>query len=162
MPEITRTTPVAGQAAATEVDAHRERVHADLREWTEGHLPSEAGVELLIRQGSLLITGENGAALDAETTIQRSLRHRGHLSGSQRRTADVAAALLNGSAIDLRETFGGLDRRDLQLVLAALAHAAGGHQHAELNPNPGVRPQVLPLPPVHPWPASPQPDGPGL
>ncbi|WP_454295882.1 hypothetical protein [Salana multivorans] len=161
MPEITRTAPGTGQPA-TDIEDPRTRIHAELREWTEGHLPSEAGVELLIRQGNLLVTRENGTAFDAETTIRRSLRHRGHLSGSQRRVADVAAALLTGGTIDIREVFSGMDRRDLQLVLAALAHTAGGHQHAELNPQPGAHPRIVPLPPVHPWPQLGPKSGPDL
>jgi hypothetical protein len=54
--------------------------------------------------------------------------------------------------VDLGDLAAGLDRRALTLVLAAIAHAAGSHEHRidrdrDGVPHPGGR-----LPPLVPWP----------
>ena len=66
----------------------------------------------------------------------------------------AAASIADGRAVDLGGLGGGLDRRALVLVLAAIAHAAGSHEHRRITfgedgiPRPGDR-----LPPLVPWPA---------
>ncbi|WP_212747008.1 hypothetical protein [Sinomonas gamaensis] len=65
----------------------------------------------------------------------------------------IAVSLLVGPAVDLSEATT-LDRRNLALVLAAIAHAAGSHEDADLrydgqgNPTGTVRLESL-----YPWPA---------
>jgi hypothetical protein len=81
----------------------------------------------------------------------------GQLPGSQEELAvlRVAASLADGRPIDLADVAVALDRRTLGLVLAALAHAAGSHDHrapvpAGHNPDGEVR-----LGPLIAWPARP-------
>ncbi|CCG04788.1 hypothetical protein [Blastococcus saxobsidens] len=74
-------------------------------------------------------------------------------SSSQRRVLQAAASIADGHPIDLGDLAAGLDRRALTLVLAAIAHAAGSHEHHHITrdldgaPHPGGR-----LPPLVPWP----------
>jgi hypothetical protein len=50
-------------------------------------------------------------------------------SGGQLRVLRVAAGLADGQPVDLADLTAGVDREELLLVLAALAHAAGSHEH---------------------------------
>ena len=74
-------------------------------------------------------------------------------SSSQRWVLHAAASIADGHPIDLGDLAAGLDRRALTLVLAAIAHAAGSHEHHHTArdpdgvPHPGGR-----LPPLVPWP----------
>jgi ABC-type transport system involved in cytochrome bd biosynthesis fused ATPase/permease subunit len=56
----------------------------------------------------------------------------GALSGGERRLLAMVAALLEETPVDVVDVVTGLDRANLHLVLAALAHAAGSHEHAEV------------------------------
>ncbi|RZU30862.1 hypothetical protein [Blastococcus saxobsidens] len=74
----------------------------------------------------------------------------GRLHGSQEELAvlRVAVSLADGRPIDLADVAVALDRRALELVLAALAHAAGSHDHRDASPaGAGVR-----LGPLIAWP----------
>ena len=53
-------------------------------------------------------------------------------SGGELRLLRVAASLADGQAVDLADLTAGLDRAELTLVLAALAHAAGSHEHTDV------------------------------
>jgi hypothetical protein len=46
----------------------------------------------------------------------------------------------------------GVDRAHVALVLAAIAHAAGSHEHSDLVPGPDGRWRIEPLGSLHPWP----------
>jgi hypothetical protein len=79
----------------------------------------------------------------------------GRLPGSQEELAvlRVAVSLADGRPVDLADVAVALDRRTLGLVLAALAHAAGSHDHrapalAGDGPDADVR-----LGPLISWPA---------
>ncbi len=43
----------------------------------------------------------------------------------------AAASLVDGQPADLSDIASGLDRRPLTLLLAAIAHAGGSHEHRE-------------------------------
>ena len=65
----------------------------------------------------------------------------------------VAVGLADGRPVDLADVVVALDRRTLGLVLAALAHAAGSHDHcapAGQGPDADLR-----LGPPIAWPARP-------
>ena len=77
--------------------------------------------------------------------LERALRS-GTISGSsgQRRLLRAAAGLADGQPVDLADLTAGVDRAELGLLLAAVAHAAGSHEHR--GPDGGL------LGPVVPWP----------
>jgi hypothetical protein len=50
-------------------------------------------------------------------------------SGGQLRLLRAAASLAEGQPVDLADLTAGLDRDELVLLLAAVAHAAGSHEH---------------------------------
>ena len=60
----------------------------------------------------------------------------GRLHGSQEELAvlRVAVSLADGRPVDLADVAVALGRRALELVLAALAHAAGSHDHRDASP----------------------------
>lgn len=61
------------------------------------------------------------------------------LSESEQQVLQVVASLVGGAPVRLDE-LGSVDRRTLDLVLAAIAHASGSHQQSEGS--------------VHPWPGA--------
>lgn len=76
-----------------------------------------------------------------------------HGDGAALRVLWAAASVADGRPVDLGEVAAGLDRRGLALVLAAVAHAGGSHDHRGEGPvvggvpGPGRR-----LPPLFGWP----------
>ncbi|TFV92987.1 hypothetical protein E4P40_00975 [Blastococcus sp. CT_GayMR20] len=86
--------------------------------------------------------------LDAELCAGRLLGSSGEL-----RVLHAAASVADGRPVDLGDLAGGLDRRALVLVLAAIAHAAGSHEHRRVSfdddgvPYPGEQ-----VPPLVAWP----------
>jgi hypothetical protein len=116
-----------------------EAAAAGLRVWARGVYDQEAGVELLIRafdgrfarQGWPWIRrGDGGCWVD----VPQLVSHLGPLSGGERRVLTVVAALIDGrhSVDHLGDLLAGLDRQNLQLVLAALAHAGGSHEQVDV------------------------------
>ncbi len=74
-------------------------------------------------------------------------------SGGQLRLLRAAAGLADGQPVDLADLTAGVDRSELTLLLAALAHAAGSHEHAEVvRPEDGVADARVALGPVVAWP----------
>ena len=127
-------------------DLTTERHHYQyLRDWAKGIHPLEAATELLIRSGWARLGqpwlrlldadgdtdsgGEGGAGywIDFDSIPD----HIGGLSGGQRRLLAIATALgssSEASAVNLNDALPGLDRNTVDLVLAAVSHAAGTHQ----------------------------------
>ena len=66
----------------------------------------------------------------------------------QERLLRAAGSLADGQPVDLGDLTGDLDRASLQLLLAALAHAAGSHDQED----PDVPSSGEPLPPLVAWP----------
>ena len=65
----------------------------------------------------------------------------------------AAASIADGHPVDLGDLAAGLDRHALTLVLAAIAHAAGSHEHDHTPGDPdGVPHPSGRLPPLVPWP----------
>lgn len=102
-----------------------------------GVYPIEAGAELLIRQGKAIRegapwlrdvgpeTGQRMVAIGPETLWVES---RGW-SASERRIVNLAVSLIDGEVmVNLKDAVYGLDSTNLELVLAAMAHAAGSHE----------------------------------
>jgi hypothetical protein len=132
--------------------------------------PLEAAVELLIRalDGRLLhgpwivkTGGHPHPRYHFDGTLADV--HAGVLSGGERRVLAIAASLTGepGTAVTLDDVLSGLDRDTLAVVLAAVAHAAGTHDHSRLTPDPNGRwvdeqGRAFPsrrLGPLYAWPA---------
>ena len=137
-----------------------------LRAWAKGIYPIEAGVELLIRTA---LAGAGAPWIRPNADVpdrwwvdvdQISADTIGVYSGGQQRVLRIAAALMGGEPSNLYEDVAGLDREHLALVLAAIAHAGGSHEHSgDLQPDPegrwnlnGVRHGFSRLPSLYPWP----------
>lgn len=108
-----------------------------LRRWAKGLYPLEAGVELLIQafDGRFASPGEPWVQqgddsgwwwIDVEQMTEDNYDA---LSGGEARLLRIAASLLGGLPVDLSRNIAGLDREHLQLVVAAVAHAGGSHEH---------------------------------
>jgi hypothetical protein len=131
---------------------------AGLRRWAEGSYAYEAAVELLIRafNGRFARPGwpwiaDTSGELSWLDAAQIAPDTTGALSGGERRLLAVVAALAGEQPADISEV-AGLDRDLLDLVLAAIAHAGGSHQHSDIRSGSGGRPEFARLPPLHPWP----------
>ena len=134
-----------------------------------GDYAAEAAVLLLAGSGhwlpELQAAGLIAIALDADADgapwaavlwpeVDGALR-RGAVAGSggQLRLLRAAAGLAEGQPVDLADLTAGLDRRELTLLLAALAHAAGSHEHREVRRDDDGVPRVgPPLGPLVAWP----------
>jgi hypothetical protein len=112
-------------------------VEEGLRAWAKGLYPCEAAVELTIRYSSGWLADErqpwvfrcdNGYyGIDPDKLMANS----GAFSGGERRMVAVIVSLLDGSDCRMPlSDVSGLDREALDLVLAALAHAGGSHEHS--------------------------------
>lgn len=109
-----------------------------VRAGVKGIYAGEAGVELLIRQGKPIRDGapwitrsDDGAA--AFVDVDKLLDAGGVWSGGEYRVVQIACSLLGGPPVDLSDVLSGIDRSMVVLVLAALAHASGSHEHVEFE-----------------------------
>ena len=128
-----------------------------LRAWAAGSYLDMAAVELLARVfgGRFAVNGHPWIVhdgMDRAWLDAAALRAACALSGGERRVLALVAALVDGQPVDIVDVVTGLDREHLDLVLAALAHAGGSHEHTvmELEPD-GVGHLSYPGP-LHPWP----------
>ena len=132
-----------------------------LRDWARGAYAEEAAVELLIwafggEFASIAYPwvvsedDEPGWWLDGERLIHAT----GHLSGGEQRVLAVVGALVSGEALpNLGGLLAALDRPNLALVLAAMAHAGGSHEQVDVHVD-GDRLLYSRLGPLVGWPAS--------
>lgn len=135
-----------------------EQLRAGLRAWASGSRTTEAAVELLIRhrraihvRAPWLISAEEELwSIDVD-----ALRwHAGAWSGGEQRVVRIACSLLGGDPVRLDDDISALGRPEMDLVLAALSHAAGTDQSVDIRLDEDGRPhlRVLELGPLHPWP----------
>lgn len=142
----------------------------DLRSWAKGSYTSEAGTELLLRAfgGRYAAVGNpwvhasgtstegytENAWIDFEALGEHA--NNGPYSGGERRFLLLAASLAEEVPVVLSEVVPGLDRQNLDLVLAAIAHAGGSHQHSDIHENADGSMTLHPgyLDSLHPWPRS--------
>ncbi len=112
--------------------------HAQLRAWAKGVYGLEAATELLIRgfDGRFADPGcpwvhptTSGHWIDFDAIPAQV----GALSGGEQRFLQIVAALDDAdTTVNLGRCLAGLDRRHVHLVLAAVAHASGTHEHQEI------------------------------
>jgi hypothetical protein len=65
----------------------------------------------------------------------------------------VVASLAGGAPLDLGEIACRMDRANLALLLAAIAHAGGSHQHGGIDTHEDGTYQLVQLDSLYPWPA---------
>ena len=75
-------------------------------------------------------------------------------SNGELRVLRAAASIVDGQPLDLGDVASGLDRRGMTLLLAAIAHAGGSHEHREeiFDPDRGITYLGDKVPPLMPWP----------
>lgn len=141
--------------------------HADdLRAWAKGMYTIEAATELLILGfgGKFAAPGNPWVHTSSEAQGPGQVsawidfaaipEEAGVLSGGERRFLLLAASLAEDVPVVLGDVVPGLDRENLDLVLAAIAHAGGSHEHSDIRiaadgsmtRHPGY------LDSLHPWP----------
>lgn len=115
-----------------------------LRACAAGLYPLEAGVGLLISNGTFLrrpdFTSrfiEHGASagnrtpmasIDWESAVTALNAGQLPCSAGERRVLMLSASLANGTPVDLRDAATGLDDHNVQLLLTAISHASGNRQ----------------------------------
>lgn len=132
-----------------------------LRSWAKGMYALEAGTELLIRAfggrfaaaGEPWVHVEDGRPWIDFEAIPENL---GGLSGGERSMLRIIASIGGGAPVDLSDELSGLDRVNLKLVLAAVSHAGGSHEHSEFIENPDGTHSFGRQKALYPWPAEPR------
>jgi hypothetical protein len=118
-----------------------------LRTCAAGLYPLEAGVGLLIANGTFLhrddftsrfilhstSTGENAqmAAVDWDAATAALAAGELPCSSGERRIFELAASLAGGIPVDLNDAITGLDRNNIQRLVTAIRHASGQRQPRE-------------------------------
>ena len=136
--------------------------HAGLRAWAKGLYPLEAAVELLVRFAASRFAKPGNPWIQPcdqpgwwwLDVAQINDDNLAALAGGEQRILRIAASLADGEPVDLARTLPGLDRDAMALVLAAMAHSNGSHEHADLRIDHERRVSVLHgrLASLHPWP----------
>ena len=131
-----------------------------LRAWARGSHPDEAAVELLLRGfgGRFAAPGWPWIQtcdvpgrwwVDPDTLLEEL----GVFSSGEQRILGIVAGLLGATDTpSLADLVTGLDRGLVGLVLAAVAHAAGTHEHSDLVGGPDGCWRIERLPSLYPWP----------
>ena len=130
-----------------------------LRSWAKGMYPLEAGTELLIRAfgGRFASTGQPWIHVEDGrpwVDFEAIPEHLGGLSGGERSMLTIIASIGGGAPVDLSDTLPGLDRANRSLVLAAVSHAGGSHEHSSFTENPDGTHSISRQPSLYPWPSS--------
>jgi hypothetical protein len=124
------------------VTAATGQLHQALRAWAAGIYATEAGVDLLIGHdtwlhrrdftGPFVHTGvsvSDGitamAEVDSAATITALDAGDLPCSGGEQRMLRLAASIVGGTPVSLRDTLTGIDHRNVQLVITAVLHASG-------------------------------------
>jgi hypothetical protein len=141
-------------------------VHASLRGWARGAYGDEAAVELLIRSfgGRFALPswpwiapreGPGEYWLDADAISLAT----GQLSGGEQRVLAVVAALAGSEPLgrSLVDVISGVDRDNQTLILAALSHAGGSHQHNDYQRRADGTYTVIEAGALFSWPETPDP-----
>lgn len=126
-----------------------------LRAWAKGMYPLEAGTELLIRQGKAIYAGAPWIHDDGERAwldIKALLDECGAWSGGEQRIVHLAASLIGEEQVNLSDAASGLDREGLDLLLAAIAHAGGSHEHGGIEFGHDGQAHLVRHSTLHPWP----------
>ena len=142
-----------------EVQALTNEHHCGLRSWAKGTYTTEAATELLIRayEGRFARPGQPWIGMGSRwpyvdfEAIEENLEG---LSGGERRFMLLVASLGDGGAlVNFGDIIPGLDRDVLDLVLAAIAHAGGSHEHSGFEfTEDGTPTSIVRLARLYDWP----------
>ncbi len=134
----------------------------ELRAWATGLLPLEAATELLIRTGwagpgrRWVHRDDDGRAYIIFSEIPDLI---GAYSGGEQRLLMIAASIGADQGrpvkISLEDELPGLDREHAELVLAAIAHAAGFHQPGRTIELVDDTPRLVDVDALYSWPSAP-------
>ncbi|ALE04889.1 hypothetical protein AL755_04210 [Arthrobacter sp. ERGS1:01] len=136
-------------------------IHNDeLRAWAKDAYTTEAATELLIRAfgGRFASLGKPWVKKEKDTenawiNFEQIPDRLGGLSGGERRLLLLAASIAEVDFdLVLGDVLPGLDRPVLDLVLAAVAHAGGSHEHSDLITNTDGTDSIRRLSSLYPWP----------
>lgn len=135
----------------------------ELRAWAKGSYTLEAATELLLRAfggrfaqpGQPWVKQEDGGNVWIDFAAIPG--HVDGLSGGERRFLLLTGSVADAVSVDLGKVVPGLDRGTLDLLLAAIAHVGGSHQHSDVRTNDDGSMSVKPgyLDSLHPWPRTP-------
>ena len=119
-------------------------LHAALRACAQGIYAAEAGIDLLINNGTWLLrkdftkrfvhldnsTLDDTALGDIDWAAAVKALNTGDLpcSGGEQSVLRLAASLADGLPINLRDAVTGIDHRNVELLVAAVLHASGQQQ----------------------------------
>lgn len=118
-----------------------------------GHwLPQLQGTGLITLEQDA-VTGDRWAQIQWGEVDQALAAGRIFGSSGQVRVLRAAAGLADGQPVDLADLATGLDRPSLILLLAAIAHAGGSHEHREeITDEQGIVRLGDKVPPLVSWP----------
>lgn len=132
----------------------------ELRAWAKGSYALAAATELLLRAfngnfakpGNLWVIKEEDYG-NLWINFEGIPENLGGQSGGERRVLMIAASLADvGVEVNLGDVLPGLDREILDLVLAAVAHAGGSHEHSGFVTNADGSQTIERLSTLYPWP----------
>jgi len=132
----------------------------DLRAWAKGDYTFEAATELLIRAFGGRYAAANRPWIRKDESdgkpwidFEAIPEYIGGSSGGERRFLLLVASIAGNEPVVLSDVVPGLDRDNLSLVLAAIAHAGGSHQHADIRHHEdGTATLSGKLESLYPWP----------
>ncbi|MDI2037161.1 hypothetical protein [Paenarthrobacter nitroguajacolicus] len=137
----------------------------DLRRWAKGTYTTEAATELLLRafNGRFAEPGnpwvrtpgatDNEAAVWIDFDVLAESAHNGAYSGGEARFLLLTASLAGNVHVVLADVLIGLDRHVIDLILAAVSHSTGSHDHPGISLGEDGTPTFSGLPTtLYPWP----------
>lgn len=132
----------------------------ELRAWAKGSHALVAATELLLRafNGNYAKPGNPWVIKEEDDgnlwiNFEAIPENLGGQSSGERRFLLIAASLADvGVEVNLGDVLPGLDRKSLDLVLAAVAHAGGSHEHSDFVTNADGSQTIERLSTLYPWP----------
>ncbi|NQX10364.1 hypothetical protein HQQ80_01855 [Microbacteriaceae bacterium VKM Ac-2855] len=128
-----------------------------LREWAAGERPRVAATEVLIRSGLaedtdpwvLYDAAWKTRAIDFDAITETAIADR---PSTHRHLLRIIASLGAGTPVNLWDEVAGLDYTETELVMIAIAHAAGFSEMTSTLDDSDGTPRVVPTPPLASWP----------
>ncbi|VXC44198.1 conserved hypothetical protein [Arthrobacter sp. 9V] len=138
----------------------------DLRRWAKGTYTTEAATELLLRAFNGRFAEPDRPWIHARSTGKGTVdvawidfakladhAQRGAFSGGEERFLLLAASIGGEVHINLAHVLAGMDRARTDLILAAVSHATGSHDHPGITVGADGTPSFSGLPTtLYPWP----------